>query len=438
MDIEKLKLVIKEFQERSLPQIVERRIVNVNLKAKKIISIFGPRRSGKTFYFYEIIGELISKGIEKTRILYMNFEDERIAPFDSGDFHTLLETYYEMHPENKGKEIFLFLDEVQNVKGWENAVRRINDNENMKIFITGSSSKLLSRDIATALRGRTISYEMLPFSFEEILLSKGIKPAKEISYSKERFRAKNLLGAYIKFGGFPEIVLEDDETTKIRILQEYLNVIFFRDLVERFSVKNTVLLKEMIRFLISNISNYFSLTGFYNVTKEKHGITKQTIIDYSSYLEDIDFLFFVSKYSSTLKEQMRNPRKIYIVDVGFRAASGFYVSEDYGRVAENIVFLKLKQLQLKNPLIEIFYWKNSDGKEVDFMIKQGKSVKKLVQASWNIKESEEREVSGLLAAMEEFNLKSGTIVTKDFEGKKSFGKKSIYFISLWKFLLSEV
>jgi predicted AAA+ superfamily ATPase len=438
MDKEKLKLVIKEFHESDFPAIIERKIVHIDEKTEKIISLFGPRRSGKTYYFYHLIKNLVDGGIDKTRILYVNFEDERILPFNLDDFENVLEAYYDLYPQNKGKRVFIFLDEVQKIDGWEIAVRRINDKENARIFITGSSSKLLVKEIATSLRGRTISYEMLPFSFEEMLLANGISVDGDIFYSKRRFYAKRVLEEYMKFGGFPEVVLEKNETTKIRILQEYLNAIFFRDLVERFSIQNKVLLKEMMRYLISNVSTIFSLSGFYKLSKEKYGLTKQTIIDYADYLEDVEFAFFVSKYSRSLKEQIRNPRKSYVVDVGFRTASGFYTSEDYGRVAENLVFLKLKHVQMKNPLVETYYWKD-EKREVDFVVKEGKSVKQLLQVCWDVtkKETKDREVEGLLKAMEELRLKEGVVVTKDFEKVEKTKGKTITYVPLWKWLLKD-
>ncbi len=438
MEKEKLKLLIKEFYESELPQVIERKIIDIDMDTKKIITVFGSRRSGKTYYFYQLIKKLISQGVNKTRLLYINFEDDRILPFSVSDFESLVETYYELYPQNKSEEVFMFLDEIQNIDQWEIALRRIHDKEKVRIFVTGSSSKLLSKEIATALRGRTISYEMLPFSFQEMLEARGID-TKDIFYSKRRFDAKHILEEYMKFGGFPEVVMQENENTKIRILQEYINVVFFSDLVERFSIKNKILIKEMLKYMISNISNisnYFSLSGFYNITKEKYGITKKTVLNYANYMEDIGIIFFVNKFSSTLKEQIRNPRKIYVIDTGFRTAHGFYISEDYGKIIENLVFLKLKHLKMKNPLIEIFYWKDKKT-DVDFLIKEGKHVKNIIQVCWDInkKETRNREVQSIVDCIKNFGLKEGTIVTKDFEGKETIEGKVVRYVPLWKFLL---
>lgn len=431
MKKEILKRLIVEFHESELPELIERSM-DVDLETRKIISIIGPRRCGKTYYLYYLIKKLIQQGEDKTRMLYINFEDERILPFSVKEFDLILEAYFELYPENKGRKIYAFFDEIQNVDGWEVAVRRMYDREKIRIFITGSSSKLLSKEIATALRGRTISYELQPFSFLEILRAKGIDLTPNLLYSSKRFHIKKLLNEYMKFGGFPEVVLENDETTKIRILQEYLNTIFFRDLVERYSVRNTILLKEIIRFLISNISRYFSVSKFYKLAKQNFKVTKRTILNYCSYLEDVRLTLFVKKFG-TLKEQMVNPRKIYCIDVGFKTASGFYTSEDLGRIAENLVFLKLREKQLRDPLVEIYYWKQKQ--EVDFIVKRGKKIEEIIQVCWDVEEAKEREIKGILNAAEFFKIKKGIIITGDFEGEELIEGVKIEYVPLWKWLL---
>ena len=431
MKKEILKRLIVEFHESELPELIERSM-DVDLETRKIISIIGPRRCGKTYYLYYLIKRLIQQGEDKTRMLYINFEDERILPFSVKEFDLILEAYFELYPENKGKKIYAFFDEIQNVDGWEVAVRRMYDREKIRIFITGSSSKLLSKEIATALRGRTISYELQPFSFLEILRAKGIDLTPNLLYSSKRFHIKKLLNEYMKFGGFPEVVLENDETTKIRILQEYLNTIFFRDLVERYSVRNTILLKEIIRFLISNISRYFSVSKFYKLAKQNFKVTKRTILNYCSYLEDVRLTLFVKKFG-TLKEQMVNPRKIYCIDVGFKTASGFYTSEDLGRIAENLVFLKLREKQLRDPLVEIYYWKQKQ--EVDFIVKRGKKIEEIIQVCWNVEEAKEREIKGILNAAKFFRIKKGIIITGDFGGEELIEGVKIEYVPLWKWLL---
>jgi len=433
MKKETLKNVIAEFHETEIPEVIERKIVDVDINVRKIVSIIGPRRCGKTYYLYHLMKTLIHQGVEKKRLLYINFEDERILPFDMREFQLIPEAYYERYPENKGRENYLFLDEIQNIENWEIPIRRIYDKEKAKIFITGSSSKLLSKEIATSLRGRTISYQLQPFSFVEILSVRGIKITPGLLYSSKRFQVKKILGEYMKFGGFPEVVLTGNENTKIRILQECLNVMFFRDLVERYSIRNKVLLKELMRHLISNTSKYFSISRFHKLAKENFRVTKRTLLNYSAYLEDIHLVFLLKKFGS-LKEQMVSPRKIYCIDPGFKTATGFYTSEDSGRIAENIVFLKLREKQLKDTLIEIYYYKSKKS-EVDFIVKRGKNIEKLFQVCWDIDRAKEREIKGLVEAAKFFKIKNGTIVTGDFEGEEKIDNVKIEFIPLRKWLM---
>ena len=427
-----LKRLIVEFHESELPELIERKIIDVDLSTRKIVSIIGPRRCGKTYYLYYLMKKLAQQGVDKSRLLYVNFEDERILPFNVKDFNAILEAYFELYPENKNKEIYVFFDEIQNVDGWEVAVRRIYDKEKARIFITGSSSKLLSMEISTALRGRTISYELQPFSFLEVLTAKGVDVTPDLLYSSKRFRVKKLLEEYMEFGSFPEVVLEESENNRIRILQEYLSTIFFRDLVERYSVKNTILLRELVRFLVSNISRYFSASRFYKLAKQNFRITKRTVLNYCAYLEDVRLIIFVKKFG-TLKEQMVSSRKVYCVDVGFKTASGFYTSEDFGRIAENLVFLKLRESQLKDPLVEIYYWKEKH--EVDFIVKRGNTIEKIIQVCWDVEGAKEREVKGLIEASRFFRVKEGVVITGDFESEEVVEGVKIKYVPLWSWLL---
>ncbi len=438
MDKEKAKLVIKEFQESESPKdIVKRKIIKIDTNSKSIISVYGPRQSGKTYYFYQVIDGLVGGGVPKDRILYVNFEDERLMPFELADFERLLDAYYELYPQNKDAEIYLFLDEVQNIEHWEIAVRRIYDKERVRLFITGSSSRLLSKEIATSLRGRTLSYEMLPFSFEEVLLAKGIEITKDIQYSKLRFQIKSALEGYLKFGGFPRVVLERVEITRIRLLQEYLNTLLARDISERFAIRNQALIKDIIRFSLSNVARLLSISSLYKTYKQKQGITKRTVMNYVRILQEVMLLFLIPKFSRSPKEQIRNPDKEYLVDNGLRTAAGFYLSDDLGRTMENAVFLKLKESRINDPLLEIFYW-NDRKSEVDFVLRGGTKVKALIQVTYvsSKEELNSREIAGILSASKEFKCDNLLIITWDYEAEEKTEGKTIKFVPLWKWLLN--
>jgi len=431
-----LKQIIKEFQEFKFPKIYPREI-EVPLNSKKIIAISGPRRSGKTFLLFYLIQKLLKQKVPKERILYINFDDPRLLPFSAKEMENLLESFFELYPSLKDKLNFAFFDEIQNVKNWETAIRRIQDSQNFRIFLTGSSSKFLSKEIATSLRGRAINYEILPFSFREILLVKDIQPKEEIFYSKTRFFVKKIFEQYLSEGGFPEVVLEKNKGIKIRILKEYLETMFFRDLVERFNVKNQSVLREMIKYLTTNISSQFSLNSFWKWIKQTYPTTKRTVLNYASFLEEIGLFFFVKKFSFSLKEQTQTPKKVYLVDNGLRTALGFKFSQDLGKILENTAFLKLKQKQTKNLLMEIFYWRDYQGREVDFVVKEGKKINQLVQVCENLEnpKTKEREIRSLLKVSQELKCKNLLILTLEKEGEEKIKDKKIKFLPLWKWLL---
>ncbi len=357
-------------------------------------------------------------------------------PFSVADFSPLLDSYYELYPKNKDAVKYLFFDEVQNIENWEMAVRRIYDKEKVRMFITGSSSKLLSREIASSLRGRTISYEMLPFSFEEVLSANGINASTETAYSKDRFEIKRLLDDYIKFGGFPRVVFEKSEITRIRILQEYLNTLLARDILERFSIRNKVLIREIIRFSISNATKLISVSNLYKTYKQKGAITKRTAINYVSILEEVMLIFLVPKFSVSLKAQMRNPDKEYLIDNGLRTASGFYISEGKGIMMENAVFLHLRELHNKDPMLEIFYWDNPNN-SADFILKRGKKPVAVIQTTYasSREKIKQGEIDGVLSAGKELNCNNLLIITWDYELLQKVDSKKIKFIPLWKWLL---
>lgn len=419
---ELFKVLIKEFHESKIPGVIRRDLL-LPIKSKKIITVAGPRRAGKTFYFYQLITE-IKQRIPFERILYINFEDDRILPLLLKDMNSLLEAYFELYPEIKENEFFLFLDEIQNIEGWEFFVRRIYDKENVNIYITGSSSKLLSREIATSLRGRTLSYKIYPLSFKEFLRFKGIEVMPDFAYSKVRFKIKQLLTEYINFGGFPEVVLGSQDL-KLSILRNYYDLVIYRDLVERFAIRNLRLLKDMVKFLLTNVSTLFSINAYYRSLWPQYHVSRETIQEYLSYLEEIELLHIVPMFSYSVKVQQVNPKKIYAIDNGLRNAVSFRFSRDEGRLVENLVFQQLMRLGFP-----IYYWKN-DG-EVDFVVKENNKLKAINVSYGQV--IDKREIKGLLEFKNTFKkiVKDLIIITRDLEKVED----GIKYIPLWKWLLA--
>jgi predicted AAA+ superfamily ATPase len=436
MNKEIIKQVIVEFQESKLPEIIPRDI-EIPLSSQKIITITGPRRSGKTYLILYLIKSLIEQKIPRERIIYINFDDPRLLPFSAKDIELIISSYYELYPEYREEINYIFLDEIQNIKDWEIGIRRLHDIQRFRIFLTGSSSKLLGKEIATQLRGRALNYEILPFSFKEILWARGIKDFKNIFYSQERFYLKNYLEEYLEMGGFPEVILENKTDLKVRILREYVETIFFRDLIEHYNIRNQLLLRELIKYLSTNTTAIFSLNSFYRWIRETYPVTLRTLINYISYLEDIGLFFFTRKYSFSLKEQAKTLRKCYIVDNGIRYAYGFRFSEDKGKNLENSVFLELKHRKAKNPFLEIFYWQDYRGKEVDFVVAENNKIESLIQVCTKIDDIKaiEREISSLIKASEELKCNNLFIITIDYEEAKMIANKKITIIPFWKWAL---
>ena len=424
--------IILDFHQRKLPKIIERD-TTIKMSKNKAIAIIGPRRAGKTYFLFNIMQRLMSN-VDKSQILYVNLEDDRLLPLSLNDMSTFLETYYEIYPENKSKRVYMFLDEVQNLSGWEIFVRRVMDSENVQMFITGSSSKLLSKEIATSMRGRSLSYYILPFSFREILNAKGIKIKKYIS-SETKAKMMNTLREYMKSGGFPEVVLEDDKETKLRILREYSEIMLMRDIVERHSIKNIRILKMLFNYILSSFGAEFSVHRYYNILRSQGiKISKNTLYLYLQYLEDAFGIISVRRFSYSLVKIEQSLPKIYPIDTGYIWQSGMNFSPNTGRLMENLVAVELLRREYANPMLQFYYWKDTSY-EVDFVIKEGERVRELIQVTYasGKDEIERREIKALKKASEELRCRNLTVITWDYDDDK----EGIKFIPLWSWLLKK-
>jgi predicted AAA+ superfamily ATPase len=419
------KRLIIDSQERTFNDIIKRDI-EIPLESQKIISLVGVRRSGKTSILFDAINTLRKK-VSIKNIVYINFEDDRLFPITLKDLNTLIESYFELFPDKVDERVYLFLDEIQNVEHWEKFVRRIDDTLNVSIFITGSSAKLLSSEIATALRGRTLTYEIFPLSFKEYLRFRNIEINEHSSRSLNFI--KNALEEYVYCGGFPETV-EQPRDIRQRILRDYIDLIVYRDIVERYGVKNHALLKHVIKYSFSNISTLVSVTKLYNDLKSQgYKVSKDTLFDYFSMLNDAYAMFSIPIFRNSIREEQRNPKKNYAIDNGFKMIFSASVSKDDGKLYENTVFL-----QLRRQTHEVYYFKQKQ--EVDFyaVINQQKV---LVNVSYDITapETRKREINGLLEAMDYFNCFESYLITRDSEEIIEENRYTIKVIPLWKWLL---
>jgi hypothetical protein len=422
---ELFKRIITDFVVKDVKGVFPREST-LPLDSKKIVSLIGVRRSGKSSILYHLIAKLRER-VDRENILYLNFEDDRLYPLKLEHLDQILEGYYELYPDKRDEKIYLFLDEVQVVNNWELYVRRIYDTLNVGLFITGSSARLLSSEIATSLRGRTISYEIFPFSFREYLGYRNIEI--NLNSSKSLSFIKNALETYLIDGGFAETINEEKHIAR-KILSDYLELIVFKDIAQRHNVANTALLKHMNKYCFTNISTLLSLTKLYNEFKSQgFRLSKDTLFSYMSYLEDAYALFSVPIYRNSIKEEQRNPKKIYAIDNGFKKIFDYSISEDIGKLYENVVFLHLRRLTK-----EVYYYKGAH--EVDFYARLPETPV-LVNVSVDVKngKTREREIGGLVEAMDYFKLTEGTLVTRAEDGVVNIEGKKIFMVPLFKYLL---
>ena len=419
-----LKSIIADFHKRESPKYIKRNQM-VPVDSNKIITIIGARRSGKTYFLYQLMEKLPSN-VERSEIIYINFEDERLN-FKAEDLNLILESYYELYPTKK-KSLYFFFDEIQNIQNWEKFVRRIYDTVSHNIFITGSSLKLLSKEIATSLRGRSISYEIYPLMFDEYLKFKEID-ASDISSTRNRARIVNTFNLYLYNGGFPETINYDKEL-RSKTLQSYLDVMIYRDIIERYEVKNPIALKYFIKKSLSNVSNYLSVNKIFNELRS-NGIklSKDSIYEFINYANDCYLFFLVNIYSESVNVQNTNDKKLYCIDNGLANMVSFKFSEDKGKLLENVVYLHLKRKGYN-----VFYFSNK--KECDFVIQVGTKIHNAIQVTHEINSTNrEREIQGLVEAMKYFKLKSGLILTNDQSEEIESEMLKITIKPVWRWVL---
>jgi len=425
---ETIKTLIREFHNTELPQFI-RRQKEIPINSGKIISIIGPRRSGKTYFLYQIMDILLQKGTDKRKILYINFEDERIN-LKAEELDLILQSYRELYPEINLSEAYFFFDEIQNIDNWQRFLCRLYDSVTKKIFITGSNSKLLSQEIATSLRGRTLAEEIMPLSFQEFLKFKNFNIILPQDLYDTAVKAKllNYFKEYLLWGSFPEIILQP-ENLKMRILQEYFNVMIYRDLIERYSIKDTFVLKCFIKRLAETVTKPFSIHKIYNELKSQNiRVSKNLLYEFIEYLENAFVIRQLRKRKSSVIKEELTEKKVYFIDNGILRAIKVFEGEDYGFLLENLIFRELHREKR-----DIYFYK--ERKECDFLIKETMPI----QVCYELKDEEtkKRETEGLIDCMRYYGLKGGLIITLNDEEEFKINGYEIKIIPAYKWLLTE-
>ncbi|MBI5448435.1 MAG: ATP-binding protein [Gammaproteobacteria bacterium] len=377
----------------------------------KIKVAIGMRRTGKTHFLLQKIHSLQKKNIPLSRVFYLNFEDDRLLPITQEKLRNFINEFYSLYPENHEKMCYFFLDEIQNVESWPILIRRIFDSKQIEIYLTGSSAKLLSKEIASSLRGRSVATEIWPFSFSEYLLSQKKSVENKIVGQASKDKLMQNLLAYLDQGGFPESI-NLEATDRNGLLQDYVNVVIFRDIIERYGITNIALIKYMIKSLLMNVGTSFSVNKFFNDLKSQgFSVSKMTIYDYLSYIEDAYLVFTVPLYSESIRKTNSNPRKIYAIDPGLARAYTSSLSKNQGHLFENLIYLDLRRKGH-----EIYYYLTQERYEVDFLSKDRNGKLHLYQVVWDNSGADtiERETRALHAAEKELGIKGQIITPLDY------------------------
>ncbi len=400
--MEKIRQYLIDFQKREFD--VFDRELKVKFTKGFITSIIGARRVGKTYYLFSLINKIKDRKI----VLYVDFDLPQFLDFDGRDLKELIN----FHIQTFGKLEYIFFDEIQNIRNWQYGLKEIYEEKKYFIFITGSSSKLLSKELATQLRGRTITYILFPLSFREILSLKNIPCSLKLISTSEKNKILFEFNQYLEIGGYPQIFKEPD--LKEEIVKDYKDLVLFRDMVERYNIKNIYVVKRLFEYLITFFAKEISIDRFYNYLKSQNiSVSKKTLYNYLEYFESSIFFHFLRSYK--IKGRFK---KVYINDIVF-------VEKEYGRRLENIVFVEL--LRRKE---NVYYFKNKF--ECDFVIHK----KQAIQVVWELnEENKKREVNGLIEAMQYFKIENGLILTYNQEKEIKVDGYKIQILPVWKWLL---
>jgi uncharacterized protein len=430
--LEIIKSIILDFQDIRLETGVKRRLKIKTITGKATVFI-GVRRGGKSTFLYQVIDRLLGEGVRRENILYLNFFDDRLHGLKQMGLGLITEAYYSLYPEKKNTEIvYCFFDEIQTVEGWEPFIDRLMRTEQCEIYLTGSSARMLSREIATQMRGRALSWELFPFSFREFLDYMGIDSVGPLS-TKKRLMVQKAFDGFWETGGFPEVA-GVDLFIRIKIHQEYFQTVLFRDLIERHDISHPRAVTDLAHRLIDNTASLYSINALTGYLKSLgHKAPKAAVSDYLEWFEDAFFLFTVRIFDASLARSKTNPKKIYCIDHALVTSVSSGILINSGHLLENLIFTALRRVTS-----EIYYCKTKSGLEVDFIARLHDRSRLLVQVCESIADpqTKKREIAALNEAMTEQGLTSGTIVTRRDTEEIEVSAGKIQVIPVWRFLLA--
>lgn len=419
-----------------LPTFTKRDIHLPQIPGKAMV-VIGMRRTGKTTFLWQNLGARIAAGSPREALLHFSFEDERLVGMATEDLQCIVEEYYTLHSELRdGQRVTFFLDEIQEVNGWERFVRRLMDTEQIDIFLSGSSSRLLSREVATSMRGRGIEVLVHPFSFREYLRHRNAEPHTPINSLPKARRSslqKHFL-AYLEEGGFPEAqgLLPRDRST---LLRSYVDIATLRDVIERHQVSNPVALRWMQRHLLGNPASSFSVQKFHDALKSQGiAVGKNTLHEYLAHLEDAFLIRTLSLHTASERKRMVNPRKAYPVDPGLIPLYERVNRSNLGHTLETVIFLELERRGYT-----IGYLRTGEGWEVDFYADRAPNAPLLIQVcvETDSPETLAREVRALQSAATEYPDAIPLLITLDAMAPTEALPKPIRWVPAIEWLLDK-
>ena len=420
---------IISLHQEEFPYALIQRDLSLPINKGNIITVTGVRRCGKSSLLKLTVNILLESGVPKERILYIGFDDERFDLMETSNFDEILQAYREMYPGQSLKDVYMFFDEIQLIKGWEFFVLRVYKDYCKNIFITGSTAEMISGEMASALRGYPDEYKEQVLSFGEFLRFKSIAVNK---YSEEGASVlRKAFKDYCFEGGYPKVVLTEERTEKTKILQSYFNTMLFRDMIEHYRIKSSpAVVRYFLKRVMENLTKPTSVNNIFNELKSVGmKVSKNSLYEWLDYSCQIFLFHRVPEYTQSVVKENALPAKYYVADMGMRNAVLSTQSLDEGKALENIVFKILNGTLGEED--RLFYYKG--GKECDFFVQRSGLVSELIQVCWALDETnKERELGGLLEASQRTGCQNCSVMTFDQEENLEYQGLQIAVKAAWR------
>ena len=432
MNLRNIFQSIIALHQEEIPLSLHERSLQLPLNKQRIVTVTGVRRCGKSSLLHLTINRLLASGVDKEQILYIGFDDERLANMDVSDFDEILQAYRLMYPDRPLSSVYMFFDEIPIVKGWELFVLRVYKSYCKNVYVTGSTAQMLSGEMSSALRGWPDEYTEYPLSFKEFIAFKGVKANR---YTEEGAALMaNMFKSYLLTGGFPQAVLANVETERVKLLQAYFNTMLFRDMIEHYNISaSPSVVRYFLKRVFNNITKPSSVNNIYNDLKSQGlKLSKDSLYQWLDYACNIFLLHKVPKYSKSIIKQSTSLSKYYVADFALAKSVLLPQSEEKGKALENAVCMHLARHLDENE--QIYYF--NEGAECDFVIANDEGVKELIQVCWELDEfNTPRECGGLCAASAATGCKKISIVTCNQAQSIHYGDLQINVVAAWDFML---